>query len=84
MAHLLCMFLDLAHLSLNVLNLGVFGGVVGVVFLDLCNKFLAGNVLVSVTHSLQHEVVLNFLANLLILLLDHIDVGVEHVDVVVE
>lgn len=78
------MNLYLAHLCLNILNLGVLRGVAGVVFLDLCDKFLAGNVLVSITHSLQHEMVLNFLANLLVLLLDHVDVGVQHVNVVVK
>ncbi len=82
--HLPHKLFDLSHLSLNISHLYTLFIVCTISFFNLLAKTFPCLALVSVTHRSQLEVVVNLVSNLLVLLLNHIDVRVKHIHVVVQ
>jgi len=74
--------LNLNHLVLDVVDLRLLLTIALLGVVDLLLEVLGEDLLLGVAHLLQLLVVLDLLTNLLVLLLDQIDVGVEHVHVV--
>ena len=81
-AHILHVVFDLAHLAFDIGDLRFFFHVVGLVFFDLLQEIVSCLQFLNIAHPLQLQVMLNLLTNLLVLLIDHVDVGVERVDIV--
>lgn len=75
--------LDLCHLCLDILNLRALLIISTVRLLYLPAKTYSCFILISFTHRPQRQMVIDLVSNLLVLLLNHVDVRVEHVDVVV-
>ena len=82
--HALNVVLDLVHLSLNIADMSFFSGVFVPNLVNLLLKVCFGICFLGIRHGGQLFVALNFLLNGFVLLLDQVDVGVEHVDVVVK
>jgi hypothetical protein len=80
--HLLAGVLDSDHLMLDFADLLLLVLVALLGFSDLLLKALGKLVLLSVAHVLKLLVVANLLGNVLVLLVNHVDVRVEHVHVV--
>lgn len=82
--HLLNRILNLRHLLFNVVYLVVLVTVSFRGRLDLALEALSRDSLLSFAHCLQLLVMLDLVRDLLVRHLDHIDVRVQHIDVVVQ
>jgi len=78
------MVLNLDHLLLDVANLSFFSLVLLGHIVDFLLEVGTGSGLFGVGHFAELLVSFDFLLNVLVLLLNHVDVGVEHVHVVVK
>jgi hypothetical protein len=77
-------FFNLGHLRLNISNLNSFLIISTVCFLNLPAKALPCWVFIRFTHWSKWKVVVYLVSDLLVLLLNHIDVWVKHVNVVIQ
>jgi hypothetical protein len=82
--HILHKVGDVHHLLLNVFNLGLLLRDLRLHVVGLLVELLTDLLLVRGRHGAQLLVALDFLLDLLVLLLDHVNFAVEHIDVVEE
>ena len=82
--HLLSKIFNLFDLSLNLIDLGLFLNVTSILVLDVLTEPLTSLIFVSLTHSLQLLVMFDLLGYVFVLLFNHINVRVEHIDIIKE
>ena len=76
--------LDVSHLSFDDLDLGLLGFDLSLHVDHLLIEVLSDGSLLLVVHGEELLVSLDFVLNVLVLLFDHVDFTVEHVDIVEE
>ena len=75
---------DADHLVLDVVDLGLLGSNLALAFVDLALEVVLGFLLLLRGHVVEFGVPLELLVDVLVLLLNHVDFAVEHVDIVEE
>jgi hypothetical protein len=79
--HTLNVVLNLVHLGFNITDLSFFASVFIFYLINLLLKVGTGICFLGIRHGGQLFMALNLMLNRFVLLLNYVDVGVEHVDV---